>query len=105
MTTSIKIREDVFQSIINGDSAIIGTFKGENSENYHLEEKNGGVPYREFVIVRNIDESIRTANVTVIATKVTLADSKESFEVLADDAIDWKAVSLHDGQANNLIKE
>ena len=100
--TSIKIREDVFQSLINNGSAVI-TFKGGAAENYTIKEKESGVPYREFVISESVDENDLTARVVIVGCKVMLDDNK-ALEVLVDDSLSWNAIEIRDGQANNLIK-
>lgn len=100
--TSIKIREDIFQSLINNGSAVI-TFKGGAAENYTINEKGSGVPYREFVISESVNENDLTAKVIIIGCKVTLNDNK-AMEVLIDDSISWNATEIRDNEANNLIK-
>ena len=100
--TSIKIREDIFQSLINNGSAVI-TFKGGVAENYTINEMEGGVPYREFVISESVNENDLTAKVIIVSCKIALNDNK-AMEVLIDDAIAWNATEIRDNEANNLIK-
>ena len=99
---SIKIREDIFQSLINNGSAVI-SFRGGPAEFYTINEKENGVPYREFVITESFDENELTANVVIAGCKVTLDDNK-ALEVLIDDAVAWNAVEIRDPKADNLIK-
>lgn len=99
---SIKIREDIFQSLINKGSAVI-SFKGGAADNYVINEKKGGIPYREFVISESINENDLTSQLIIIGNKLTLNDDK-AIEVLVDDAIVWNAVEIRDNEANNLIK-
>ena len=99
---SIKIREDIFQSLINKGSAVI-CFKGGAAENYVINEKKGGIPYREFVISESVNENDLSAQIVIIENKLTLDDSR-AMEVLIDDAIAWNAVEIRDREANNLIK-
>ena len=99
---NIKIREDVFQSLINKGSAVI-SFKGDTAENYVINEKKGGIPYREFVISESINENDLSAQIVIIGNKLTLDDNK-AVEVLIDDAIAWNAIEIRDNEANNLIK-
>ena len=100
--TSIKIREDIFQSLINNGSAVIA-FKGGAAENYTINENEGGVPYREFVITESLNENELTAQVVIVGCKLALDDSK-AVEVLIDDAIAWNAIEIRDNEANSLIK-
>lgn len=99
---SIKIREDVFLSLINKGSAVI-TFKGGVAENYTINEKECGVPYREFIISESVDENGLIARFVIAGCKVKLDDNK-AFEVLVDDSITWNAVEIRDNKANNIIK-
>ena len=99
---SFKIREDIFQSLINNGSAVI-TFKGGAAENYTIKEKESGVPYREFVITKEVNENDLTARVIIVGCNVVLDDNK-ALEVLIDDALSWNAIELRDSHANNLIK-
>ena len=98
---SIKIREDIFQSLINKGSAVI-TFKGDRAENYAINEKESGVPYREFVSSESVNENDLTAKVIIVGCRVTLDDNK-AMEVLIDDAIAWNAVDIRDNEANYII--
>lgn len=98
---SIKIREDIFQSLINKGSAVI-SFKGGAAENYVINEKKGGIPYREFVISESVNENDLSAQIVIIGNKLTLDDNK-AVEVLIDDALAWNAVEIRDNEANNLI--
>ena len=99
---AIKIREDIFQYLINNGSAVM-TFRGGSAENYTINEKNSGIPYREIVITESIDEEKYSANVVLVSNKLTLEDNK-ALEVMIDDALAWNAIEIRDSQANNLIK-
>ena len=99
--TTLKIREDIFQSLINNGSAVI-TFEGGAAEDYSINESGRGIPYREFTISESIDEKKMTAQVIILGCKVILDDDK-ALEVLVDDAIAWNATEIHDNKANNLI--
>ena len=100
--TSIKIREDVFQSLINNGSAVI-TFKGGAAENYTIKEKESGVPYREIVFTKSLNENNLEARVIMVSNNLLLDDNK-ALEVMIDDIVAWNAISITDGQTNNLIK-
>lgn len=99
---SFKIREDIFQSLINNGSAVM-VFRGGTADNYTINEKEGGVPYREIVFTKSLNENELEARVIMLSNRLLLDDNK-AFEVMIDDIVAWNAISITDGQTNNLIK-
>ena len=100
---ALKIREDIFQSLIN-DGCAHFIFKAGAAEKYTLNEIESGVPFREIVITESVNEETMTKEVIVISNKLHLSKDTPAIETLEDDIVTWTAEAILDRNANNLIK-